>query len=53
VNVRFADGSTRFIKNAINQATWFALGTKVGNEAIKLGLLLTIQGNGNFPGRLR
>ena len=34
VNVLMADGSVRFIKNTINQNTWFGLGTKAGNETI-------------------
>ena len=34
VNVLFADGSTHFVKNTINYITWWALGTKAGNEVI-------------------
>jgi prepilin-type N-terminal cleavage/methylation domain-containing protein/prepilin-type processing-associated H-X9-DG protein len=34
VNVLFADGSVKFIKNSINQQTWWALGTKAGGEVI-------------------
>ena len=34
VNVLFADGSVRFIKNSINQFTWFALGTRANGEVI-------------------
>jgi len=34
VNVLFADGSVKFIKNTINQLTWFQLGTKSGGEVI-------------------
>jgi prepilin-type N-terminal cleavage/methylation domain-containing protein/prepilin-type processing-associated H-X9-DG protein len=34
VNVLLADGSVRFIKNSIDQATWFALGTKASGEVI-------------------
>jgi prepilin-type N-terminal cleavage/methylation domain-containing protein/prepilin-type processing-associated H-X9-DG protein len=34
VNVLLADGSVRFIKNSINQFTWFALGTKASGEVI-------------------
>ena len=34
VNVCFADGSVRFIQNAIDLATWRALGTRSGGEAI-------------------
>ena len=34
VNVLLADGSVRFVKNSINQFTWFALGTKANGEVI-------------------
>jgi prepilin-type processing-associated H-X9-DG protein len=34
VNVLLADGSVHFIKNSINQFTWFALGTKGNGEVI-------------------
>jgi prepilin-type processing-associated H-X9-DG protein len=34
VNVLLADGSVRFVKNSINQLTWFALGTKANGEVI-------------------
>jgi prepilin-type N-terminal cleavage/methylation domain-containing protein/prepilin-type processing-associated H-X9-DG protein len=34
VNVLFADGSVRFIKNSISQATWFALGTRGSGEVV-------------------
>jgi prepilin-type N-terminal cleavage/methylation domain-containing protein/prepilin-type processing-associated H-X9-DG protein len=34
VNVLMADGSVRFIKDSINQAAWWALGTKAGGEVI-------------------
>jgi prepilin-type N-terminal cleavage/methylation domain-containing protein/prepilin-type processing-associated H-X9-DG protein len=34
VNVLMADGSVRFIKDAINQRTWMALGTRMGAEVI-------------------
>jgi hypothetical protein len=30
----FADGSVRFAKDSINQATWWALGTKANGEVI-------------------
>jgi len=33
-NVLMADGSVRFVKNSINQTTWFALGTRAGGEII-------------------
>jgi prepilin-type N-terminal cleavage/methylation domain-containing protein/prepilin-type processing-associated H-X9-DG protein len=34
VNVAFADGSVRFIKNSINLPTWWALGTRAGAEVV-------------------
>jgi prepilin-type processing-associated H-X9-DG protein len=34
VNVMFADGSERFIKDSVNQQTWMALGTKSNGEVI-------------------
>ncbi len=34
VNVLFADGSVRFIKDSINQKTWMALGTRANGEVI-------------------
>ncbi len=34
VNVLLADGSVRFIKDTINQPTWWALGTKDGGEVV-------------------
>jgi prepilin-type processing-associated H-X9-DG protein len=34
VNVLFADGSVKFIKNSINPQTWWALRTKSGGEVI-------------------
>ncbi|HEX3450553.1 MAG TPA: DUF1559 domain-containing protein [Isosphaeraceae bacterium] len=34
VNVLLGDGSVRFIKDAISQQTWWALGTKSGGEII-------------------
>jgi prepilin-type N-terminal cleavage/methylation domain-containing protein/prepilin-type processing-associated H-X9-DG protein len=34
VNVLLGDGSCRFIKNSVNQSTWWALGTKSGGEVI-------------------
>jgi prepilin-type N-terminal cleavage/methylation domain-containing protein/prepilin-type processing-associated H-X9-DG protein len=33
-NAAFCDGSVRFFKDTINPATWFALGTRAGNEVI-------------------
>ena len=34
VNTMMADGSVRFIKNSVNQMTWWALGTKAGGEVV-------------------
>ncbi len=34
VNVGFADGSVHFIKDSINQVTWWSLGTRDGSETI-------------------
>jgi prepilin-type N-terminal cleavage/methylation domain-containing protein/prepilin-type processing-associated H-X9-DG protein len=34
VNVMMADGSVRFVKDSINQLTWWALGTKAGSEVV-------------------
>lgn len=34
VNVGFGDGSVKFIKNSIGLQTWWALGTRSGNEVI-------------------
>jgi prepilin-type N-terminal cleavage/methylation domain-containing protein/prepilin-type processing-associated H-X9-DG protein len=34
VNILMGDGSVKFIKNTINQTTWWALGTKAGGEVI-------------------
>jgi prepilin-type processing-associated H-X9-DG protein len=34
VNVLFADGSVKFIKNTISYSTWWALGTRSNNETI-------------------
>jgi prepilin-type N-terminal cleavage/methylation domain-containing protein/prepilin-type processing-associated H-X9-DG protein len=34
VNVMFADGSVRFVKDSINPQTWMALGTKSNGEVI-------------------
>ena len=34
VNVCFADGSVRFVKNSVALPTWWALGTRSGNEPI-------------------
>jgi prepilin-type N-terminal cleavage/methylation domain-containing protein/prepilin-type processing-associated H-X9-DG protein len=34
VNMGFADGSVRFIKNSVGLQAWWALGTKSGNEIL-------------------
>jgi prepilin-type N-terminal cleavage/methylation domain-containing protein/prepilin-type processing-associated H-X9-DG protein len=34
VNVAFADGSVKFIKDSVADAAWRAVGTKKGNEAV-------------------
>jgi prepilin-type processing-associated H-X9-DG protein len=34
VNVGMADGSVRFVKGSVSEQTWWALGTKDGNEVI-------------------
>ena len=34
INTLLGDGSVRFIKNSINQKTWWSLGTKAGGEVI-------------------
>jgi prepilin-type processing-associated H-X9-DG protein len=34
VNVVFADGSVRFIKDSINQNTWMSLGSRDGGEVV-------------------
>ena len=34
VNVGFLDGSVHFVKNSVNQITWWALSTKAGGEVI-------------------
>jgi prepilin-type N-terminal cleavage/methylation domain-containing protein/prepilin-type processing-associated H-X9-DG protein len=34
INVLMLDGSVKFIKNSVNYATWYALGTHAGNEVI-------------------
>jgi len=33
-NVLMTDGSVKFVKDSVNRATWFALGTREGNETI-------------------
>jgi prepilin-type N-terminal cleavage/methylation domain-containing protein/prepilin-type processing-associated H-X9-DG protein len=34
VNVSFLDGSVRFMKDSVNQQTWWAIATKAGGEVI-------------------
>ncbi|WZO98645.1 DUF1559 domain-containing protein [Isosphaeraceae bacterium EP7] len=34
VNIALADGSVRFVKDTVNQQTWWALGTRAGGEVI-------------------
>jgi prepilin-type N-terminal cleavage/methylation domain-containing protein/prepilin-type processing-associated H-X9-DG protein len=34
VNVLFADGSVRFVKDTVNQRAWFAIGTRALGEAV-------------------
>jgi len=34
INVVFADGSVRFIKNSVNLLTWWSIGTRNGNELV-------------------
>jgi prepilin-type N-terminal cleavage/methylation domain-containing protein/prepilin-type processing-associated H-X9-DG protein len=34
VNVTFLDGSVKFIKNTVNQTTWWAIATKSGGETV-------------------
>ena len=34
VNVLFADGSVRFVKDSISMQTWMAIGTKANNEVV-------------------
>ncbi len=34
VNIAFADGSVKFVKDSVNQQTWWGLGTRSGGETI-------------------
>jgi len=34
VNIGFCDGSVKFVKNSVSTLTWWALGTRAGNEVI-------------------
>jgi prepilin-type processing-associated H-X9-DG protein len=34
VNIAFADGSVRFIKDSVGLQTWWALGTRSGGEVV-------------------
>src|SRR5262245_19514377 len=36
VNVLLMDGSVRFVRNSISQATWRALGTRAGGEVVSI-----------------
>ena len=37
VNLGMADGSVRFVKNSVNPVTWWAIGTRKGNEVVDGG----------------
>jgi prepilin-type N-terminal cleavage/methylation domain-containing protein len=37
VNTTLGDGSVKFIKDSVNQITWYALGTRSGGEVIDAG----------------
>ena len=37
VNVLFGDGTVRFVKDSVSQATWMALGTRSGREIVNSG----------------
>jgi len=34
VNIGFADGSVKFVKDSVNLQSWWALGTRAGGEVI-------------------
>ena len=34
INVCFADGSVRFVKNSVNLQTWWAIGSRNGGEVL-------------------
>jgi prepilin-type processing-associated H-X9-DG protein len=34
VNMTFSDGSVRFIKDTVNQLSWWAIGTRNGAEVV-------------------
>ncbi len=34
VHVAFADGSVRFVKDGVDQKTWWGIGTRLGKEVI-------------------
>ncbi|AGA27016.1 DUF1559 domain-containing protein [Singulisphaera acidiphila] len=36
VNVAFADGSVRFVKDSVNIKTWWALGSRAGGEVVNM-----------------
>jgi prepilin-type processing-associated H-X9-DG protein len=39
VNVLFGDGSVRFVKSSISYNTWYAIGTRTGNEVLSADAL--------------
>ena len=44
VNICFADGSVHFIKNSVNLLTWWALGTRDGDEIVSARFVLRTHG---------
>ena len=34
VNIAFADGSVKYIKDTVSVPTWWALGTRAGGEVV-------------------
>ena len=40
VNVLFADGGVRFVKDGIDRMVWWSLGTKAGGEVVSADSLL-------------
>ena len=37
VNTLMTDGSVKFIKDSVNQLTWWAIGTKANGEVVDAG----------------